>query len=99
MKRIVLAGLFIFSSSMAAQANTITLNAVLGNVYQQTVQNPCIFSNPSCQNGTFPTTNVPNGGNVSTYDLFSPTYSGAQLLAITNGASLQIGLDINEASG
>jgi hypothetical protein len=99
MKRIFWTALAMFAVSVAAHANTITLTPVVGNVYQQTTQNPCVFSNSSCQNGSFPTTNVPNGGNISTYDLLSPVYSGSQLLAVLNGGSLQLGIDINEASG
>ena len=99
MKKVFLAAVILCATSMVAQANTITLSPVLGNLFQQQVQNPCIFSNPACQNGNFPTTDVPNGGNVSTYDLLSPIYTGSQLLAITNGAPIQIGIDINQATG
>lgn len=83
-----------------AFANVITLTAVNGNVYQQTVQNPCIFENPSCQQGSFQGTDLPTGGNVNGYNEFSPVYSGATLLSIIGaGNSLLLGLDINQASG
>lgn len=85
--------------SLAAQANTLVLTAVDGNLYQQTVQSPCIFSNPSCQNGTFPTTDLPTGGAVTNYLVDSVTYTGAQLLAIMGGGSMILGIDINQASG
>jgi hypothetical protein len=77
------------------------LAPVNGNLYQESVQNPCIFSNQSCKNpASFPSTDVPNGGSVTTYDLTSPSYSGADLLAIIGaGNPLTIGIDINEAGG
>ncbi len=83
-----------------ANANPIDLSAVAGNLYQQTVQSPCIFSNPSCQNGSFLSTALDTGGSVSGYDAFSPVYSGATILGIIGaGNSLLLGLDINQASG
>ena len=42
-----LAAAVLLSSSVAASANTIVLTAVVGNLYQQTVQSPCVFENPS----------------------------------------------------
>jgi hypothetical protein len=83
-----------------AQANSLTLSSVTGNVYQQTVQSPCVFSNPSCQNGAFPTVNLPTGGAVTGYDALSQVYTGSQLDAIIgNGNTLMLGIDINQASG
>src|SRR5215471_17276524 len=99
MKKLFLAVIAVCAMSTVAQANTISLSAVNGDLYQQTVQSPCIFSNPPCQNGGFPTTNLPNGGNINSYDALSPVYSGSQLLSILNGASLLLGIDINQASG
>jgi PEP-CTERM motif-containing protein len=99
MKRVVLIVTLVLATSVAAQANTITLTQVIGNLFQQQVQSPCIFSNPACQNGTFPTTNLPTGGNVTSYDALSPVYTGSQLLAILAGGSLLLGVDINQASG
>ena len=82
-----------------ASAATITLDVVLGNQYQQTVQNPCIFTNPSCQQPAgFVSTPVPNGGNEENWDL-TVTYDGDVLLDLLNGGSLMLGLDINQASG
>jgi hypothetical protein len=83
-----------------ASANALTLAPVAGNLYQQTVQSPCIFSNPSCTNGGFASTALPLGGGVSSYDAFSPIYSGATLFSIIGaGNSLLLGVDINQASG
>jgi len=84
----------------AAQGSAISLTAVNGNLYQQTIQSPCVFSNPSCTNGTFPTTDLPTGGNLTGYDQFSQIYSGATILSIIGaGNPLLLGLDINQASG
>ena len=87
-------------SPMAASAATIlSFTAVNGNLFQQTVQNPCIFENSSCaQPAGFPAETVPNGGNETGYNLFSD-YDGSDLLPYLNGGSLVIGLDVNEAPG
>lgn len=92
---LVLAGL---AFSGAASANVITLEAVDGNLYQQGVQNPCVFTNPSCQQGSFIGTELALG-NVSSYDALSPTYSGATLLGLMGEGSLMLGLDVNDAPG
>jgi hypothetical protein len=97
--RIILFAVLVLVLSVAAHANTITLSAVNGNLYQQGVQSPCVFSNPACQNGSFPTTNLPTGGNVSSYDALSPVYTGAQILSLLMGGPLQLGIDINQAAG
>lgn len=98
-KRIITAAALMFCSA-AAYATTITLTADNSNSYQQSIQSPCIFSNPSCTNGGFLATALPTGGAVNGYDAYSPIYSGATLKAIIGaGNSLMLGLDINEASG
>jgi hypothetical protein len=101
MKKTLLAAVILMIvSSLSAHANTLSVAAVNGNLYQQTVQSPCIFTNPSCQQPAgFPSTPVPNGGNETSYDLLSPVYTGSQLLALTGGSTLNIGLDINQATG
>jgi hypothetical protein len=99
MKRVLLAFGAVLAMSIGAQANTITLSQVIGNIFQQQVQSPCIFSNPACQNGSFPTTDLPPGGNITSYDAFSPVYTGSQLLAIMAGGPLRLGIDINQATG
>jgi len=97
--RTALCAVLVLALSVAAHANTLTLSAVNGNIYQQSVQSPCVFSNPACQNGSFPTTNLPTGGNVTSYDALSPVYTGAQILALLMGGPLQLGIDINQAAG
>jgi hypothetical protein len=70
-----------------------------GNLYQQTVQSPCIFSNPSCQQGSFVATPLPTGGAVTGYNALA-TYTGSTIMSVIgSGNSLLIGLDINQASG
>jgi hypothetical protein len=96
-KTIITAAVLVFSA--AAYANPISLSQVNGNLYQQTVQSPCIFVNPSCQQGSFTGTDLPTGGGVAGYNAFA-SYSGSTLLSIIGaGNSLQLGLDINQASG
>jgi hypothetical protein len=98
-KMIIAAAALIFGS-VAAYANTISLTQVNGNLYQQTAQSPCIFSNPSCTNGGFVATPLPSGGAVTGYDSLSPVYSGSTLMSIIGaGNSMLLGLDINQASG
>lgn len=96
-----LTALAIGLGSGSAVANTIDVTTVNGNLYQQTVQSPCVFSNPSCTNPSgWATTDLDTGGNVAGYDEFSPVYSGATLYGIIGlGNSLMLGLDINQASG
>src|SRR5258708_6454458 len=98
-KMIITAATLVFSSA-AAYANPISLTAVDGNLYQQTVQSPCVFSNSSCTNGGFLATPLPNGGAVTGYDSFSPVYSGSTIFGVIGaGNSITLGLDINQASG
>jgi PEP-CTERM motif len=100
MKKVFLVLVVILATSIAAHANALVLTQVIGNLYQQTVQSPCIFSNPSCQNGTFPHTDLDPGGNVTSYDAFSPIYTGSTLLAIIGaGNPMILGIDINQATG
>ena len=99
MKKTLFAIIGLLVGSVAANANTLSLTAVSGNQFQQTVQNPCIFTNPSCQQGSFNGTDLPTGGGVSTYDSLSPIYTGATLNAIIAGGTLRLGIDINQASG
>ena len=99
MKTIMTAAALAFCSA-AAYANTITLTSDNNNTYQQSIQSPCIFSNPSCTNGGFLATALPTGGALTGYDALSPIYSGATLDSIIGaGNSLMLGLDINQASG
>jgi hypothetical protein len=100
MKKIVFAMIALLTISVAAHANTLTLTQVNGNVYQQTEQSPCIFSNPSCsQPAGWQDTALPTGGAITSYDALSPVYQGSTLLAIMAGGPLILGIDINQASG
>jgi hypothetical protein len=99
MKHLLLTCVVLAASVCSLKAATLTVSPVNGNLYQQTVQSPCVFSNPSCQNGAFPTVNLPTGGSVSGYDALSVIYMGSQILALLNGSALNLGMDINQASG
>src|SRR5579862_6710839 len=98
-KTIITAAALVLGSA-AVYANPISLTQVDGNIYQQTAQSPCIFSNPSCTNGGFLATPLPTGGSVTGYDSLSPVYSGSTLKSIIGaGNTMLLGLDINQASG
>ncbi|MBI2687173.1 MAG: PEP-CTERM sorting domain-containing protein [Acidobacteria bacterium] len=101
MKIFVIAAVVAFGTTVAF-GNAITLTQVDGNLYQQTVQSPCIFSNPSCTAppAGWSDTALPTGGALTGYDSLSPIYTGAQIFALIGaGNPLRIGLDINQASG
>ena len=82
----------------SAAAATIVLTAVDGNLYQQNEQNPCIFTNPSCQQGGWVGTALPTGGGVDSYDAFV-SYTNSTLQAKLGTDVLMLGVDINQASG
>lgn len=98
--RVLMMAAVLSLGSVAAFGSTIVLSPVNGNLYQQTVQSPCVFVNPSCQQGSFTGTDLPTGGAVTGYDSFSPVYSGSTILSIIGaGNPLLLGIDINQASG
>jgi hypothetical protein len=100
MKKVVFAMIAVLAMSVAAHANTLVLTEVVGNLYQQTVQSPCIFSNPSCsQPAGWQDTALPTGGAITSYNALSPVYQGSTLLAVLAGGSMILGIDINQASG
>lgn len=88
----------IIVAPMSASAATITLTGVTEHLYQNSVQNPCIFSNPACnqQPAGFQSTDVPQQGNVTNWDLDSPSYTGSELLEFLDGGSLWLGFDVNQ---
>ena len=90
--------LVVVAAPQTASAATITLTAVDGNLYQQTVQNPCIFTNASCQQGDWVGQALPVGGAVDGYDEFV-SYTNSELQAQLGTDALLLGLDINQASG
>ena len=90
--------LMVVAAPQRASAATITLTAVDGNLYQQTVQNPCIFTNASCQQGDWVGTALPVGGAVDGYDEVA-SYTNSELQAKLGTDVLMLGIDINQASG
>ena len=99
LKNLLLSVPVVLALSLASYANTLSLNVVNGNLFQQIAQRPCIFSNQSCVNGGFPSTDVPNSGSETSYDLLSPIYAGSSILPLLSGGSLVVGIDINQATG
>lgn len=79
----------------------ITIESPSSLKVQQGAQNPCIFSNPSCQQpGGFLATPLDTGGNVGEYDEMSPAYTISDIVNNFNGGNtlFSVGLDINTAS-
>src|SRR5688572_10511643 len=87
--------LMVVAAPQSAAAATITLTAVDGNLYQQTVQNPCIFTNASCQQGDWVGQALPVGGAVDGYDEVV-SYTNSELQAQLGSDVLLLGLDINQ---
>jgi len=95
MRKILMTVLLLTVASVA-YANTLTLSPVtVYHQYQQTSNNPCVIGDPSCNNGSFPETVFPAGGNVTSYDSVSPVYTVADIRAIT-GNTFFIGVDVNQ---
>jgi len=86
---------------MTASAAIITLAAQNDKIYQNGLQNPCIFTNEACDNKNpvgFASTAVPNGGNETDYDLLSPIYQTSQILGFIGTGDLFVGFDVNDTS-
>jgi hypothetical protein len=92
-----LAASAVFTFATAASAVTaLTIQAAppmtLG---PQSTSAPCIIAGTTCQNGSFAYTNFDQSGNVSSYDLFSPTYNVSDLPFL----SFVVAVDVNTAKG
>lgn len=86
----------------SASAAVISLIAQSEKIYQNGLQNPCIFTNESCDNKNpvgFASTPVPQG-NVpgDTWNLLSPVYDTDQILSYLGGGALFVGFDVNDTS-
>jgi PEP-CTERM motif len=87
---------------LTASAAVITLDDQTEKIYQNGLQNPCIFTNDACENKNpvgFASTAVPNGGNINSYDLLSPVYQTSQILGFIGTGDLFVGFDVNDTSG
>jgi len=88
----------LFAGATVAYADTLTLTPVtVVHQLQQTINNPCVIGDPSCNNGTFPEAIFPVG--VSSYDSLSPVYTVSQIQSLLGpGNALEIGVDVNQTS-
>ncbi|HEY3412163.1 MAG TPA: PEP-CTERM sorting domain-containing protein [Armatimonadota bacterium] len=87
-------------TSTVVSAASLTLDPVtVVHQYQQTSNRPCVIGDPSCHNPAgFDLTILPVGGQVSSYNAFSPIYTVAQVQSIV-GNTFMVGVDINQATG
>src|SRR5205823_1669289 len=86
--------LALFSAGVGA--TPLTFQSPGAQIFQQTLNNPCVIGNPSCNNPAgFGFTEIPVSTNPNT--LSSPTYTVGQITAIA-GNIFAVGVDINQAS-
>ena len=99
MRKFALAlAVLLIAGATTVYADTLVLTPVtVVHQLQQTVNNPCVIGDPSCNNGTFPETVFPPG--VSSYDSLSPVYTVSQIQSLLGpGNALEIGVDVNQTS-
>jgi len=106
---IVLIGLaLLMLPSLGMASITFTASNTLGvNVFQQTLNNPCVIGDQSCKEPAGMTyeavSGTPGGNNGSSYDLYSPTYTATSPFSTYSGnlipTSFTIGVDENIAAG
>jgi hypothetical protein len=102
----VAALLLAVSFAPPASANTLTLvsPAPVNQQYQQTLNSPCIYGDPSCkQPAGFGETSIAAGGNCCTTFggttpglVTNPTYTVAQIEAAIGGNTFIVGIDVNQ---
>jgi PEP-CTERM motif len=88
--------------SVSVSATPVTLTfvnpALPGNIYQQTLNHPCVIGDPSCQNPAGFGYTVESGpASSGTYDLSSPTYTVSQLTSLFGVPGFKVGIDENWA--
>jgi PEP-CTERM motif len=82
-----------------AMADTVTASVVSGKLYQQTTNSPCVLGENSCNNPTgFLYTLGTGGGNITSYDLTSPTYTVSQITTLLNSNGFFVGVDLNNTN-
>lgn len=103
--------LVVVAAPMTASAATLTLTLDPNKTYQQTAQNPCVFTNNACANqaitplATSPVSPAGSdyaqllawGGNVDGFDQYI-SFDASQLLALDSDGQLMLGFDINDTS-
>jgi PEP-CTERM motif-containing protein len=104
-RRVVLSGLLVLTfSGLPVSAGAVpialTLDTTQASVFQQTLNNPCVIGNPSCNNpADFGFTLLPVSP-TSPQVTVSPTYTVDQIRTLLGGIStFFIGIDISQAPG
>jgi len=80
---------------------TIVNPAPVDQQYQQTLNSPCIFGDPSCQQPSgFDLTSIAGGGSTQNWGVGtpvqSPTYTGQQIIDATGSNNFIVGIDVNQ---
>ena len=93
----IAAGLGLMAASPASASIALQQNTVI----QQTLNNPCVIGDPSCNQGGFIYFSVSGSPGAGSYDLFSPNYIVGGSLAAPNTlpTAFSIGVDQNQATG
>ncbi len=93
-------GLIGLPVSAGAVPIALTLDTTQAAVFQQTLNNPCVIGNPSCNNpGGFTFTLLPVSP-TSPQVTVSPTYTVDQIRTLLGGTStFFLGIDISQAPG
>ena len=104
-RRVVLSGLLVLALTglpitAGAVPIALTLDTTQASVFQQTLNNPCVIGNPSCNNPAgFGFTLLPVSP-TSPQVTVSPTYTVDQIRTLLGGIStFFIGIDISQAPG
>lgn len=85
--------------SVPALANALSLvsPAPADQQYLQTSNSPCVFGGSSCSNPAgFGYTSIQS--NATSFNVTSPTYTGAQIISALNSGSFMVGIDVNQAN-
>ena len=92
---------------VTAGATTLNLTspAPVSQQYQQTLNSPCVFGDPSCkQPSGFGLTSIAGGGGLQNWGttvqggpVLSPIYTYAQIVSAIGGAGFVVGIDVNQA--
>lgn len=108
---ILLLGLVTLPRPAQADSLTIVSPAPADQQYQQTLNSPCVFGDPSCKQPVgFDETSIADGGTLQNFGttalggpVISPTYSYTQIanaLGVTGGGAFtfDMGVDVNQAN-
>jgi hypothetical protein len=88
----------LFTAGPASAALTLMQDFVL----QQTVNNPCVIGDNSCNNGGFLSFEVSGAPGPGNYDLYSPNYTASGTVVAppsTIPLNFSLGIDENQATG